>query len=463
MTSKTESTTTAETTTAEAKAAGEGDVTTSIDPRQPGLSAGMVLDLQRMAGNRAVTELLNRTDPVPVQRLSVKSTDIADALGDRSKRMGLIGRSTFAAITTALGDYENATGPKEKARYLRRLDNLCSKWFDQHGQSQEPLDVSRRAFVTKLLDEVPAERLALSKGQAGDIYLRNIEQAGAEGTKDKFALKALRQGGRTAAMSGLSTTGPGALSKEGQKLAEEKGLSPAEIAAIRVFSAADYSYINAATSQDPQRMVDAKARKSAVQVSGETPLSQMDDETLNEEGSLHSGMAMEGLRKLEPYTDTTYRGARFTQSEFDKEFGSGIATFNSFASTTVKEDVALAFEHGVGTETLIEDAKDIAVLYVFLNPDGRDIANLSAVKREGEVLILPGSRYAVMGKKEVDGHTVYKEYLEKLKGAPVKQPLPRKWFVIELAPVPKTKAPEPPAAGESIEKDEELASSQEGG
>ncbi|MDQ6782846.1 MAG: hypothetical protein M3063_05270 [Actinomycetota bacterium] len=308
-----------------------------IGAGEPSRTASM-LSLQRMAGNRAVSGLL-AGQPAPllsVQRLSVRPADLAPQIG-RSKP-GLFGRSTFASIQVALSDYDKAR-PKDKARLLQRIDTLCTKWFNEHAKSTSPQDLGRRALVLRLLDELPAAQAELSKSQAQDVYMSNVEHAGNKSGKKpgtKFALDALGDGGKMAAQSGAS--------KEGNELAQQKGLTGPEIAAIRIFSASDYSYINPATANSPSWMQAQKSKKSL-------GLSDKQDRTLMEEGSLHAGVAMQGLSKLDPWDKDAYRGARYTEAEFAEQFLAGKPmAFHSFASSAQDEQVALRFAHGVGIE-----------------------------------------------------------------------------------------------------------------
>lgn len=389
-------------------------------------TAASLAALQRSAGNRAVSAMMGAS--VPVQRkLSVAAKDMDPDVGTKSKIMGAFGRSTFAMIQGALQSYEKASTPQQKASHLQQLSNLCAKWVNEHAGSKGAQNAKRRAFVQRLIDELPAEQVALSKSMAEDIYMSNVANAGDKGS-DKFALEALNQSGKMAAETGAD--------KEGKGLAKEKGLTDAEVAAIRIFTASDYTYINPATANSPSWMKAQKGKK-------ELGLDPFSDKTLVEEGTLHAGVAMEGLKKLEPWPHDTYRGARYTEDEFNQTFMSGKPmTFASFASSAQHEDVALKFAHGIGIEYTIGADKDIAVLCVLQLTGGRDISKISAVKKEAEVLLLPGSSYAVISVKEIDGNSVYAKYVSSAQG--MGQPIPRKWYVVSLAPVPKAPLPATP-------------------
>ena len=388
-----------------------------------------MLQLQRSAGNRATVAAVTGASPA-VQRLSVTAKDMQSQEGTKSALAGVFGRSVYAAIVSTVQDYEKAKKPEAKAKLLARLDGLCTKWFNDNADSKDPKDARRRAYVTRLIDELPTERAQLSKAMAQDIYMGNVKSSGtgAGGTDpgSKYALQALK--GKQA---GLSSPG-----KEGEELASTKGLSEAEVAAIRIFTASDYTYINPSTANS-QSWLGAQKSKP------ELGLGDVSDRTLMEEGSLHAGVAMQGLNKLQPWTDDTYRGARYTEQEFKDTFMSGKPmVFNSFASSAQEEEVALKFEHGIGIEYKIAPDKDIAVLCVLSLTGGRDISQLSAVKKEKEVVLLPGTKFAITSVEEVDGPAKYPTMVKTATN--LNQPLPKKWYVVHLTAIPKMPAPSPP-------------------
>jgi hypothetical protein len=355
--------------------------------------------------------------------MSVKSQDLESNMDSQSRKAGLFGRSTFAGIQKALADYEKAGTPKEKVQLLKRMEKLCAQWLEEHSKDATDRQAGRLPLVRDLADELPAELASVSsKMQAEDIYMSNIANAGAKGGTDpgsKFALEALK--GKDAAEKA-----PGSA---GKALAKAKGLTPAEVAAIRIYTAADYTYINPASANAPEWLKSQKQKP-------ELGLGGIANKTLTEEGSLHAGVAMQGLAKLKPWTKDTYRGARYTQKEFDDTFASGKPmVFGSFASSAQEERVALNFAHGIGIEYIIANDKEIAVLCILSSTGGKDISKLSAVQSEKEVLLLPGTSFSLVSLKQVDGNAIYGKLVKT--AADRGQPIPKKWYVASLAPTPK--------------------------
>ncbi|MGN6687338.1 MAG: hypothetical protein ACTHK1_07350 [Actinomycetales bacterium] len=373
-------------------------------------SAAGLLALQRSAGNRAVSQVVTSSAPA-VRRLSIGTQEF-DAAG-KTKDKGL------AAIRKALAALVKAK-PEQREVALRQLDAACTSWLNGPGRGDAS---AHRALVMQLADEIPVELAQLSKGQAQDVYLSNMK-ATVEGASDPHALKALKH------LNGAS--------KKTKEIGESMGMTAAESAAVNTFTGADYTYINPATANSASWMGAQKAKP-------ELGLTDIDDRDLREEGALHAGVAMQGLSKLPPWTQDTYRGARYTEDEFKKQFGVGaVMSFDSFASSAQEEKVALNFAHGIGIEYKIDASKDIAVVAVLSNTNGRDISEISAVKKEKEVLLLPGSRFVVKSVKEIDGNAAYPD-LVKL-AAQMNQPVPRKWYVAQLDYAPKDAKPARPTS-----------------
>ncbi len=64
------------------------------------------------------------------------------------------------------------------------------------------------------------------------------------------------------------------------------------------------------------------------------------------------------------------------------------------------------------------------------------------MKAEKEVLILPGTSFGVLSVQEVDGNALYPDLVKKAKDGG--QPLPKKWYVVKMARLPKQAPPPPP-------------------
>ena len=428
-----------------------GDRRSEDASRSPGRRAGTpagLVGLQRRAGNRAVAGMLGGGAAIPVQRLvPTKPADLDRLISTMDSLKGVVGKTEgskkdFAAIRKALASYRSAATKGTPnlgllAERLSILDVLCTRFLTEH-----PDDRKRRVVIDRLSDEVAAERTVVSQGQAQNVYQANVASgrtSAAPGETDpgkKFGFQALSSFGKMGAMDHSVSMETGRAERiEAKK--KQYGLTDAEISAITIFSAGDFSYINPATANSDSWMDSQKA--------GSDELKPFANKTLKEEGSLHSAVALKGLGKMEPYDGETYRGARFTPEEFAARFTLGSTTsFTSLASSSHDKDVALKFAHGLSSGGKPAADKTVAVINILTNSGGVDISDIALVKSEAEVLILPGSVFEVVSVEEVDGKTEYADKVQQAKDKGLN--LPTKWYVCTLAPAkdkpkPKEEAP----------------------
>ena len=412
-------------------------------PTPPSPITGAALGLQARAGNRAVSGLLGSA-PVDLQRLIATRPGELDRFIDTSdtlrKAFGgkLDGsKGAFMSIRRALSDYRSAADKgrsslETQAQQLAALDMLCTRFLSEHADDQK-----RRTVVNRLHDEVASERASVSTRQAQARYQGNVESsrrpatAGESDPAKKFGFQALSSFGKMGAENhALEIAEPGHTGPKRderiKKMKSRYGLTEAEISAITIFSAGDFSYINPATANNSSWLADQKKGSS-------DDWTRQDDRTLREEGSLHTGVAMQGLEKMEPYRGQTFRGARFSPQEFKNRFYMGKAmSFSSLASSSKDRDIALNFVFGLGAGATSDAAKSVGVLTVITDSGGRDISDIALVQKEAEVLILPGSVFTVVGIEEVDGHS---EYADKVAEATkANKPLPKQWYVVKVEP-----------------------------
>jgi hypothetical protein len=321
-----------------------------------------VLALQRGAGNRATRALLQR-------ELQTRPRDLDPLLGSGGKLKAAVGKSTFAAVRGALVDYRKALKAKQgraQREALQLIEQRAIEWLNVHARSADPLDQRRRAALTGLLDDVAAERAALGRGQAQQRYLSNVQERG----EDKpHGLKLLTQ----APMPFLKSQRIAA-----NAAAAAANITNAELAAIQIFSQDDYKYINPATAASPTWLAEANRRI----------LDTHSEQLLIEEGTLHTGVALQGLLKLPVHEGRTYRGERRTDPDLYKV--GQVVHLLSLVSTSKALDRAEYFA-SQGT------AEEFPVRFVFEYNDhgGRDIEVMSTQPQEREVLVLPGSRFVV--------------------------------------------------------------------
>lgn len=428
------------------------------------ISPSEILTLQRSAGNRAVRAQLAAHPVVQIQRLRVSSADLAPHVTKESKTNRRFGGSTFGKISRLLAAYESAgTDPAERENLLAKLDLLGTEWINTHPSGTGQND-ARRPFIEKLLNEIPAERAALSKQQAQAVYVDNLRaKKGTDGALGALSTTA-KMGTKTP-----SKKSSGPWLSQAAKLDEQMkatGLSEAEIMSILVYSATDYKYINPIVANSRSW---TRTQKGTEGMEGMTALADnegTDQKTgdalaldlpegkggpnvahdkatamsgsarqVVEEGALHAGIVMEALKKLTPYKGKTYRGERITRDQFKKKYAKGTTfSFAAFASTSFDKSVSANFAHGLSGDNVPTASQDVSVLQVLTNAGGRDISALSMVPEEKEVLLLPGSSFVVKAIAEINGESEYSDQVRKLKEQGF--PLPKYWYLVQLVPVP---------------------------
>lgn len=432
-----------------------------------GLHHGAIV-LQRTAGNRAVAGMLGPRPLVLQRALRTKPSDLDKFISAGDLVKGRLGRAsdrtkTFSAIRGALDEYRAAqkkrtSDPEPQARRLAILDALCTRFLEEN-----PQDKARRPIVDRLLGDVADERRVVSRAQAQQVYERDIENSTPESVPFPKAAPGPRKPGwqRTAdadptkkfALAALSATGKagatnwdvGSDRNRRQRIEEEKakyGLTGAEISAIWIFSAGDFTYINPATANSQSWL---GAQKD--QLKGKERFANMTGErgnrTIMEEGSLHTAVALQGLAKMERFKGETYRGARLTPEQFADKFQQGKKTsFTTLTSSTFDKEVALDFVFGSGSGTKPRAEQSVAILSIFTDSGGVDISNIAMIKGESEVVIMPGSVFEVKSLEEVDPTATYGKWMQAATVSGV--PVPTRFFVARLSPTSATPAPEKP-------------------
>ncbi len=401
-----------------------------LGPGQDLVHSEQVLQLQRTVGNKGVGRLLAHRSTLPVQgAFEMKTSHFDQQIGMTDTFMNMFGKSIFYNIRNTLASYEKAASPN-RLKLLDKLENLCSKWMVAHGTSKSAGDLKKKAVVQNLLDEVDAERASVASKQAAEgIYLANAVNVGKKDPNSsdigkKYALEALSRDG----MGAAEKASIGQYSNAEASLMSAHGVTGAEIAAIKTFTASDYQYINPATANSESWLT---SNRKQFHLSAK-----LGDRTFSQEGSLHTAIAMQGLTKMPAWTKPAYRGERCTPTQFGEKYSVGKEfSYNSFASSAQEERVALNFAHGLADSPPSLD-KSVAVLAVLEETGGRDISSISMVQGEKEVLLLPGSKFVVKKVEEVDGNTAYARYVTRARQAKI--PIPDKWYVVTMAPATKS-------------------------
>jgi hypothetical protein len=405
-------------------------------------------------GGTLARAVAQRSHDAGVARHDVGATlqrSIATKASHLDKHISTFGKASeatraFVAIRGALSAYHSAakrgSDLKTQASQLEDLEKLCEDFVMQHKADK------RRKIVDGLSGEVTEERKAVSQLQAQLRYQRNVE---GDPQGDPFALQALSQHGRRGAVDHTVAYAepkrrPGEPMREQRiETAQKKhGLTAAEISAITIFSAGDFSYINPSA-------VNSSSWLEANKANAKDDWGQLDDNTIKQEGSLHAAVAMQGLLKLPRYEGWTYRGARFTRQEFESKGyapGKPIA-FGALTSSAKEEDAALTFLYGL--TTYLDPAKNVAVLYTFTDSDGRDISDIVLAREEAEVLQMPGTLFEVTSVRQLDAeaqNALHPDHVDLANGKG--KPLPTIWWDVRARlstkPMRPTKAVPAPAS-----------------
>jgi len=204
-----------------------------------------------------------------------------------------------------------------------------------------------------------------------------------------------------------SGTSVSQLGPEYLEVVEKYGLTHAEIIAVRAYTAANYEYINPATEnnrrggghdrqpgEEEKSVAWMKAQNKKRDANGTVvDLDPAELEAHFAEGSLHAGVLMMALSKLEDKQGKLFRGERLTPKEFQENYVSKkVYKINTFKSNSQKEDAAAVFARGT---TSTGPAKTVSVMCVLEVTSAKDIKDLSLYANEAEWLLMPGATFTV--------------------------------------------------------------------
>ena len=208
---------------------------------------------------------------------------------------------------------------------------------------------------------------------------------------------------------GATSAKPG-MTDEAADIMRKASITDAEMAAIKIYTAPDYRYINAGLAKNRGAWLqgalethtkEADPRAKDTRILGEPlapghlgPLSPGDAAAA--EGVRHGKFAVEGLKKLPAWTGDTYRGMGLSPADFKAQFeDTDVWSTNAFTSTSAKEDVSKGFARQESK------AGKVGFLMQFQVTNGRDINKLSTFGNEGEILLMPGASAKIL-RIEVD-------------------------------------------------------------
>ena len=302
--------------------------------------ADLILDLQRDAGNRAVAALLAGHTSVGVQRaLSVSPRDLRAGRTGKERLRSVFVKDTYGKILSALRDFEAKPDVATGVLIVRLIDY----WKSKYGSDSRPRYVARLSQLEDVRAEVWRD---VGKLRAEAEYTKDFE--GGEGRWSP-----LKGASQLTKLAGLGTAKQLAQGTTNEKMSGQGGaalelvkkykLSEAEIAAIRTYTMGDYQYINPATASN-QPWLKANIAGGAGQFN-----TQAGERTLLEEGRLHAGVMMEGVKKLPKWKGLLYRGERVSPAEFkDRYAGRSKIEQLTFGSASKSFSVAQKFANGEG-------------------------------------------------------------------------------------------------------------------
>lgn len=271
-----------------------------------------------------------------------------------------------AADLKAIQALPNASARKPQ------LETFIQRYPALHAECAKAEDLLAQAMKEIGVEQAKKAYLLQAQGKADPTYNPN----------NKYDLKNLTAKAKGAAKGNLTdVTG--------------SGLSKPEVAAIKTFTADDYKYLNPAVANQKD-----KADKPSDWMDSNRPKNMSDEDWakkkkhLYEEGALHAGVMMEGLKKMKAQGPTIYRGFRISPTDFASKYKKGgrLDPTETFQSTSTDEAVAYKFSAGNDKTAPTQTTAVVLQAQLF---DGRDIAKLSVYKSEKEILTLPGTVYEI--------------------------------------------------------------------
>ena len=342
-----------------------------------------------------------------------KATPTALQAPARPKTPAPIDDPDLHAIQLVVADSKKEKDPQKKLLLVDAILGLSENYLALHGASPE------RALGVEKVEDYYAFALrdhiqALAQAQyLADAYKTSGPSYNGQNTQ----LTQLKKKNEDTVIGGAQTLGAGntdatmhGASDATLELVKKYGLTEAEILAIKVYTNADYLYINPATANvrgwlegqnltedernpkpaDPTDPLAVEAAAAAAEAKKNKVKS------LVEEGTLHAGVAMMGLQKLPAMSGPTYRGARMTEEDFQKKYVQQTSiTFDAFTSSATQRHAAELFAKGGGDQPPSAE-QTTSVMAIFEVTNGRDIRDLSIYGAgEEEWLLLPGATFAI--------------------------------------------------------------------
>lgn len=352
--------------------------------RKPAPSPSPLIELQKQIGNGSVNRLLadRPSAPAPIQRkIGTTSAQVAALRSTSQRGKAVLGLGTFRHLVRALKDYERCE-QKDELAYVDVVAGLAEYWLKHNKKATND---ARKSLIEDLAAQAKAE---IGKLQAMDKYLKDMKGGKVNALStigEQFAL------GQAETLA-KGETGGGGASAAALELARKYGLTEPEMAAIKLYTASDYLYINPATANS-QGWMGAQEEDVANNAVEKAPRSKKD---LMEMGSMHAGAIMQALSKFPPVAMKTYRGSRESPETFRAKYqDTNVMKFGAFGSSASSEYPAEKFARGEGENSPLPH-QTVSVFCILEVTNGRQLGELSIYGAgENEVLLLPGAEFSI--------------------------------------------------------------------
>lgn len=342
-----------------------------------------MLALQRTIGNRATQRVLARRLTVKPDQLPVERDDTR--------------RTQIKLIRQTLEGYETSRTAAERIPVLQYMQSIIKAWHDAGGQATS----IGGQWLFRLLTEVEAD---LDEMKAQVEYMADLDkqlnyvanpQAGTPKFKylSKLSPQAIKQAKNLAQGQTSAIVGEDQLSLDVMKQA---ALTDAEVAALKIYTVADFGYINPALAgADDWLKTNVKTSKDFSNDATPKGLRQA-----MAEGQRHGRFFKTGLEKLPLYGERkiAWRGMRKTRAEFAKQYALGDPAklrgkqlpFTAFLSVSKTRAVAERFAYKP-KQTDPKGATMISVMMQCKLINSRDVSGLSLLRDEAELVLPPPS------------------------------------------------------------------------
>ncbi|BBC26483.1 DUF4157 domain-containing protein [Pseudanabaena sp. ABRG5-3] len=338
-----------------------------------------------------LTHVVQQDSNQSIQRkIKFKPEKLAGTVSTKAKIASAFtdeGMSTLQRIKLVLKEYWKTNDPKIEANMLNFLRSQAELWLAQHKHTKTKKGRQKTALIDELLQSVIAEQAAVSRS---DNYVKDLKE-------NKFQFL-------TEASKGYATED---LAKQASApLAKEHGLLEGELRAIKMYTGAEFKYINPILANNDAwlnsqmgeliPMYDTYENGMPDFFKGRNNLYDFNDDErtrLKEEAHIHAGMATSGLERLPNIVSQCFRGLGLSEAEFKAQYEDKVGqviSFPSFTSTSRKITTAKEF-----AETNSRQRGRIGVLLKMNVKFGKDVSKISNASSESEVLLLPNAQFKI--------------------------------------------------------------------